>query len=64
MDCEHLEGCYNSTRVRCWNCDSPICLGHSNRVHVPRGMLFVNEGKGMTMKRRVCDNCLNGEVRP
>lgn len=56
MSCEHLEGCYNGTRVKCWNCDSPICLEHSNRIMAPtiRG----------DKRRRVCDDCLNGEVRP
>lgn len=56
MACEHLEGCYNDTRVSCWNCEAPICLIHSKRIVVPTE-------KG-NKRRRVCDDCLNGEVRP
>ncbi len=57
MTCEYLEGCYNDTRLRCWFCSSPICGEHSNLLVVPTL-------KGDKRSCRVCDDCLNGEVRP
>lgn len=59
--CEYLEGCYAETgNMKCWFCTAPICPNHSNRIQV-----WCESWRGWAMRRRrVCDDCLNGEVRP
>jgi hypothetical protein len=61
-ECGYLEGCYNDTRMICWFCSEPICGEHSNCVTVPVFLYYQSEW--VKRRRRVCDDCLAGEVRP
>ncbi len=61
--CEYAEGCNNDIprRMFCWLCGGTYCALHSNRIPIE---CFTNRGGWAMRRRRICDDCLNGEERP